>query len=113
MLWEKNYQTIFHLLDSLLFGGGQKSVPSVGDPMGDGSTPRYDVKGKGRAKPDGDMLALDLGSAEEGMGGHGGYSQMQLVEQQVRSSSFPSNEKKNESHHRKIGQLHSVSFNCY
>jgi len=50
--------------------------------MGDGSSSRYEAKGKGRAKPDGEMLALDLNSAEEGYGGQGAYSQMQLVEQQ-------------------------------
>ena len=53
--------------------------------MGDGSGNRHDSKGKGRARPDGDMLALDLNSAEEGYGiQNGPYAQMQLVEQQVR-----------------------------
>ena len=47
--------------------------------MGDGST--RDVKGKGRALPDNDMLALDLDAAEGGFGGQS--QQMQLVEQQV------------------------------
>ncbi len=48
--------------------------------MGDGSV--RDVKGKGRALPDNDMLALDLDAAEGGFGGQA--QQMQLVEQQVR-----------------------------
>ena len=58
--------------------------------MGDGSkfgTSRSDTKGKGRATPqNGDILALDLGSAEEGTATQNGgaFMQMQLVEQQVR-----------------------------
>jgi len=55
------------------------------DPMGDGSPSRFDSKGKGRASPqNGDILALDLGSAEEGAGSQNGgaFMQMQLVEQQ-------------------------------
>ncbi|KAJ7446415.1 t-SNARE [Mycena galericulata] len=53
------------------------------DPMGDGSPSRYDSKGKGRAPQNGDVLALDLDSAEEGLGGqNGAFQQMQLVEQQ-------------------------------
>ncbi|KLO20723.1 t-SNARE [Schizopora paradoxa] len=59
--------------NSLLFGGQGKR-----DPMGDGSA--RDVKGKGRALPDNDMLALDLDAAEGGFGGQS--QQMQLVEQQ-------------------------------
>jgi len=54
--------------------------------MGDGSPSRSDPKGKGRATPtpNGDLLALDLNSAEEGVGVHnGGLMQMQMVEQQV------------------------------
>ncbi|OBZ79502.1 Integral membrane protein sed5 [Grifola frondosa] len=68
---------------SLLFGNTQRQ-----DPMGDGSlsSSRYDAKGKGRATPqnNGDILALDLGSAEEGTASHNGdaFMQMQLVEQQ-------------------------------
>lgn len=56
------------------------------DPMGDGSASRFDSKGKGRAPQNGDVLALDLDSAEEGIGGsqNGAFQQMQLVEQQVR-----------------------------
>jgi len=52
------------------------------DPMGDGSrTP--DRKGKNRANMNGDVLALDLTSAEEGYGApNGAYAQAQLVEQQ-------------------------------
>ncbi|KAJ8522029.1 hypothetical protein ONZ45_g1394 [Pleurotus djamor] len=56
------------------------------DPMGDGSLSRLDSKGKGRAVSNGDVLALDLGSAEEGAGGgrhnDGAFMQMELVEQQ-------------------------------
>lgn len=56
--------------------------------MGDGSrlSTRFDSKGKGRASPvNGDILALDLGSAEEGTAQNGdAFMQMQLVEQQVR-----------------------------
>lgn len=55
------------------------------DPMGDGSLAKYD-KGKGRAT-NGDVLALDLDSAEEGNGNpNGAFMQMQLVEQQVSSN---------------------------
>jgi syntaxin 5 len=50
--------------------------------MGDGSAPRADAKGKGRARPNGDVLAMDIVSAEEGRQ-NGPYAQMQLVEQQV------------------------------
>ncbi|KAJ7786559.1 t-SNARE [Mycena metata] len=54
------------------------------DPMGDGSASRFDSKGKGRAPQNGDVLALDLDAAEEGIGGsqNGAFQQMQLVEQQ-------------------------------
>ncbi|KAI0652097.1 t-SNARE [Trametes meyenii] len=69
---------------SLLYGNTQRQ-----DPMGDGSTlaaPRLDSKGKGRAnsKNNGDILALDLGAAEEGAAPQHGdaFMQMQLVEQQ-------------------------------
>lgn len=50
--------------------------------MGDGSPSRLDSKGKGRAPQDGDLLALDLTSAEEGVGAQGAYQQMQMIEQQ-------------------------------
>ncbi|GBE77792.1 Integral membrane protein [Sparassis crispa] len=69
--------------NSLLFGNPQRQ-----DPMGDGTAmpARLDTKGKGRAtpQPNGDILAMDLGSAEEGSVNHGGnaFMQMQLVEQQ-------------------------------
>jgi len=71
--------------NSVLFGNTARQ-----DPMGDGSVPslRFDSKGKGRATPqrNGDILALDLGSAEEGTVAHNGngdaFMQMQLVEQQ-------------------------------
>ncbi|KAI0639655.1 t-SNARE [Trametes polyzona] len=69
---------------SLLYGNTQRQ-----DPMGDGSAlaaPRFDAKGKGRAsaKNNGDILALDLGAAEEGAAPQHGdaFMQMQLVEQQ-------------------------------
>ncbi|KDR85402.1 hypothetical protein GALMADRAFT_52516 [Galerina marginata CBS 339.88] len=58
-------------------------APSRADPMGDGSTNPYDSKGKGRAPQNGDVLSLDLDSAEEGGGTSNGFMQMQLVEQQV------------------------------
>lgn len=74
--------------DSLLFGNTQRK-----DPMGDGSVlqaPRFDPKGKSRASTpaNGDILALDLGAAEEGTANQNGdaFMQMQLVEQQVRSA---------------------------
>jgi len=51
--------------------------------MGDGSGNPYDPKGKTRAPQNGDVLALDLNSAEEGAGMGGSLAQMQLVEQQV------------------------------
>ncbi|KAI0936706.1 hypothetical protein AcW1_000876 [Taiwanofungus camphoratus] len=70
--------------NSLLFGNAQRQ-----DPMGDGtvmSSSRFDPKGKGRAtpQPNGDILALDLGAAEEGTAASNGdaFMQMQLVEQQ-------------------------------
>ena len=46
---------------------------------------RYDKKGKGRAQQNGDILAMDLISAEEGVPSQNGgaFMQMQLVEQQV------------------------------
>ncbi|KAL0951469.1 hypothetical protein HGRIS_008157 [Hohenbuehelia grisea] len=55
------------------------------DPMGDGSLSRPDSrKGKAREVQNGDVLALDLGSAEEGSGAQNGgaFMQMELVEQQ-------------------------------
>lgn len=55
------------------------------DPMGDGSGERLNSKGKGRAPQNGgDVLAMDLDSAEGGLAGNGGgaFMQMQLVEQQ-------------------------------
>ena len=64
--------------------------------MGDGSrlTPRFDVKGKSRASTpsNGDILALDLGAAEEGTSTQGSdaFMQMQLVEQQVRRGKLSS-----------------------
>ena len=58
--------------------------PSKNDPMGDGSSTSFDSKGKGRAVQNGDILALDLNSAEEGAGAQGAFMQMQMVEQQAR-----------------------------
>lgn len=55
--------------------------------MGDGSGSRPSSKGKGRPTPNSDVLAMDLDAAEGGIAAHGGnsaFSQMQLVEQQVR-----------------------------
>jgi len=63
--------------NSLLFANQHRP-----DPMGDGSPGRLNSKGKVRA---GDVLALDLGAAEEGAGSPqngGAFMQMQLVEQQ-------------------------------
>lgn len=55
------------------------------DPMGDGSRSSFDSKGKSRAPQNGDVLALDLHSAEEGSAANGSaFMQMQMVEQQVR-----------------------------
>jgi len=51
----------------------------------DSALSRPSSKGKGRAPQDGDVLALDLGSAEEGMSdGHSGgaFMQMEMMEQQ-------------------------------
>ena len=90
-------------LDSVLYSS-QRS-----DPMGDGSLSRFDVKGKGRAQQNGDVLALDLGSAEEGLGSQGAFMQMQMVEQQVRQLSliiyFAIQQKY-------PGFLHPIAFNC-
>ncbi|TFK77298.1 t-SNARE [Pluteus cervinus] len=61
---------------SLLYNSQRK------DMMGDGSTQRYDAKGKGRDLQNGDVLALDLNSAEEGAPQDGAFAQMQMVEQQ-------------------------------
>lgn len=66
-------------LDSLLFA-----------PQRNGTQPRPDAKGKGRAVQDGDLLALDIGSAEEGIAQNGGnaFMQMQVMEQQVCTDVF-------------------------
>jgi syntaxin 5 len=71
---------------SLLLGGGrqrQQAEPN-GEALG---APRFpDAKGKGRAAQNGDILAMDLVTAEEGTateGNGGAFMQMQLVEQQV------------------------------
>jgi hypothetical protein len=76
------------LIDSLLFGNRPR--PNTPDPMGDGSgnANPFGSKGKGRAPQNGDILAMDLVTAEEGTAteGAGGnaFMQMQLVEQQAR-----------------------------
>ena len=66
--------------DSLLFN--QRDGLEV---AGEGSLLRYDKKGKGRAQHNGDILAMDLISAEEGTPNQNGgaFMQMQLMEQQV------------------------------
>ena len=52
--------------------------------MGDGSGSPPDQKGKGRAHQNGDVLSLDLDTAEEGGSRtSNGFMQMQLLEQQV------------------------------
>jgi hypothetical protein len=78
-------------LGSLLLGGGR---PRPTDQNGAAAgAPRFpDPKGKSRAPQDGDILALDLVTAEEGTaseGGGGAFMQMQLVEQQVGAASMP------------------------
>jgi syntaxin 5 len=80
--WVIVAELIFVFSDSVLYSS-QRS-----DPMGDGSPSRFDSKGKGRAQQNGDVLALDLGSAEEGLGSQGAFMQMQMVEQQVRQFSL-------------------------
>jgi syntaxin 5 len=59
--------------------------------MGDGTLLRSDRKGKGRAQHNGDLLAMDLVSAEEGVPNQSGgaFMQMQLVEQQVGNNLKP------------------------
>ena len=57
-------------LDSVLFNPGPDS--------------RQEVKGKGRAVPDGELLAVDLNTAESGVSNGNPFQQLQLVEQQVR-----------------------------
>lgn len=71
------------LSDSVLFNQRQ-------DPMGDGSPSRKSDKGRSRAHQNGDVLALDLGSAEAGTSAQNGgaFMQMQLVEQQALIPSF-------------------------
>ena len=55
--------------------------------MGDGSG-RPDAKGKGKARPNGDVLSLDMVEEGYGSNANGPFAQMQLVEQQVRHSSL-------------------------
>ena len=47
---------------------------------------RASFKGKGRAVDNADVLAVDIDAVEEGRAGGSAYQQMQLVEQQVRTS---------------------------
>lgn len=85
--------------------------------MGDGSTlgmPRFDPKGKSRAATpsNGDILALDLDSAEEGTAAQNGdaFMQMQLVEQQVwLSYAYFSNIRA----HSASGHIHPVALDSY
>ena len=87
--------------------------------MGDGSSfgaSRFDTKGKGRATPqNGDILALDLGAAEEGTGTQHGdaFMQMQLVEQQVREPLRSRVTALAELSPNAPGQLHSNPFYGY
>ena len=84
--------------------------------MGDGSlqAPRFDPKGKSRASTpaSGDILALDLGAAEEGTANPNGdaFMKMQLVEQQVRV--FISSRFFARSLTVFAGLVHPVAFNC-
>ena len=57
-------------LDSVLFNPGPDS--------------RQEMKGKGRAVPDGELLAVDLNTVESGASNGNPFQQLQLVEQQVR-----------------------------
>lgn len=66
--------------DSLLFGSRNADL------MGDGSVARPDAKGKGKARPNGDVLSLDMVEEGYGSNANGPFAQMQLVEQQVRLS---------------------------
>jgi len=52
------------------------------DPVSSRPGSRADTKGKSRASANGDVLAMDMLSAEEGASHGGGLQQMQLVEQQ-------------------------------
>jgi syntaxin 5 len=63
-------------------GGGRRQPEQNGDATGAPHFP--DPKGKSRAPQNGDILALDLMSAEEGTAAENGgaFMQMQLVEQQ-------------------------------
>ncbi|KAH9486556.1 Integral membrane protein sed5 [Psilocybe cubensis] len=76
-IFSRTYFSAANQAPSLLYN------PQRNDPMGDGSSNPYDQKGKGRAPQNGDVLSLDLNSAEEGGGSsRNGFMQMQLVEQQ-------------------------------
>lgn len=61
---------------SLLYSSQRK------EPADDVVSNQYDAKGKARVASNGDLLALDLNSAEEGGTTGGAFAQMQLVEQQ-------------------------------
>ncbi|KAG8906546.1 cis-Golgi t-SNARE syntaxin [Tulasnella sp. 403] len=71
--------------NSLLFANRQQPSTDVSGSPFRPSTPSGGNKGKSKAM-DSDLLALDIGSAEEGKGANGqadgGFMQMQLVEQQ-------------------------------
>jgi syntaxin 5 len=68
---------------SLLMAGGRRQPEPNGNGFGAPSFP--DPKGKSRSPQNGDILAMDLVTAEEGTAqenGGGAFMQMQLVEQQ-------------------------------
>ncbi|KZP25407.1 t-SNARE [Athelia psychrophila] len=70
--------------EQFMFSTASAANQAPSNPMGDGAPSRMNAKGKGRAPQNGDILALNLDSAEDGTGAeHGGaFQQMQLVEQQ-------------------------------
>lgn len=66
-----SYAKILRLSDSVLFKPGSRPDS------------RQEMKGKGRAVPDGELLAVDLNTTESGVSNGNPFQQMQLVEQQV------------------------------
>lgn len=72
-------------------------------------------KGKSRAV-DSDLLALDMGAAEEGKGGgaaDGGFMQMQLVEQQVGGLALRQLDEAEPHVIGDAGYIHTISGNCH
>lgn len=67
--------------NSLLFAGGRQRQQ---EPNGNGLAPTPNFPSRSRTPQNGDILAMDLTSAEEGSASDGGgaFMQMQLVEQQ-------------------------------